>query len=378
MGRIKDIDKYPYDNNVTSSDYVVGSDSDTNGKTKSFKMSDMAAYFTQYFNSQNQSISLVGNVTGGNGVAIVPTTAHPSLISDKPVATELEAGGKFLYLKDGALNQIDAQVIIDSGGSYTPPTYPPLNFGGGGLEFMSHLETNNLGAITGGAMGFVQDATTAQKGVIRIAQPSEYNSNSTTIALPPAAMSTFLPTSAISGGVPFFFFFVGTNQIGNSIVQENGNGIGIGVSAVEKLTVGGIAQADGFKSPANSDATVLTSNGGEATGTEDIRVSGGHIELVPLNLFTGDGDYVIPSVKNKMIYVTYDGQNISGGDSVTLPVNPVSGQTVHIFHESENSTGTLIVYSPTTFFEFDMFTAFVCYYNGNRWMIFPRVNLNIG
>lgn len=380
MGRIKDTNKYPYDLAISGDEYLIGSDADANGQTKNYKLSTLAAYFTQYFSGQNQNITLLGEIAGGNGVIQIPTTAQPSLISNKPEATVLVNGGKFLYLEDGVLKQIDAQKIIEGSG-YVPPTYPELHFLGGGLEFMSELQTNTFGVITGGAMRFIQDSTETQKGVIRIADPSEYNSNLTNVALPPAAIQGLTGSISGSGTAGTLPVFVSSVALGDSLVKQNGTSIGVGTNptpAGERLQIDGEVLAAGYRTPSNDPASLLNASGVETVGSDEIVIAGGQLTYETLNLFTGNGPYTIPDSRNKTIYVTYDGTNAGGLDSVTLPIHPIVGQRIYLFHASENITGTITVHTPTTVFEFDPFTGFIFYYNGLRWLIFSRLNVNVG
>lgn len=57
MPRIKDISKYPLDNNITPSDIVIGSDNENNGKTKNYSVGGLGDFFAEY-------ISVVVSGTG--------------------------------------------------------------------------------------------------------------------------------------------------------------------------------------------------------------------------------------------------------------------------------------------------------------------------
>lgn len=371
MARIQDTEQYPYDISISGSEYVIGTDSDSDNKTKNYKLSDLAAYFTKYFYAQNQSVSLIGNITGGSGVAIIETIANPSIINDKPVATALSDGDNFLVSQGGILKKVDIEVVAASS-SYTPPSYTPITLTGDGITFIQSLNRDNLGNIQGASVGTIQDATTTQEGIIRIATPSEYNTSVTNIALPPAAMSSFLPTSAISGGIPFLPKFVGANSVGNSVVQEVSSNIGIGVTPTEKLTVNGNVLASGFKSSSNSENKVFSTDGGEVSGEGDIIIEDTFISVSPFNVTIGDGNYTIPEVKNKLVYVSYEGLNTSGTDAITLPVG-VRGQRIYIMRTNDLGTGTVQILSSSVTLELELKRAYILYNNGHTWVYFSPI-----
>jgi hypothetical protein len=359
MGQIKNTSKYPNDTDITGNESVIGSDNDNNGKTMNYKLSDLAAYFTEYFNSQNQSVSLSGNITGGNGVVVISTTAQPSLINDKPVATEMSEGGQFLYLDvDGTLKKLDAEIIISSGG-YVPPTYTPITLVGSGLEFVDTLSTNNLGHIIAASVRAIQDSTITQKGVIRIANPSEYGGGSTTLALPPAAL-----TGIISGTLNFLPKFTGTNTIGNSVVRESGGNIGIGITPTsDKLAVAGVVLADGFKSPLNSEFSVHTTDGGSVEMGTNLIIDSGVMSVKAFNLNTDVG-VTIPTNKSQLSYVTFTG---SSPATIFVPASPVVGMRIDVYN---SGTADLTVNINGAIIELVVGDGLRLYFNGIKWVAF--------
>lgn len=53
MARIKNINKYPKDSIVTGDDYVIGTDANSNNKTKNFSMDSIANYVSNFILSGN-------------------------------------------------------------------------------------------------------------------------------------------------------------------------------------------------------------------------------------------------------------------------------------------------------------------------------------
>lgn len=55
MARINNTDSYPYDDAITGDDFLVGSDAETGNKTKNYKLSNLADFFSQFIGSVSDS-----------------------------------------------------------------------------------------------------------------------------------------------------------------------------------------------------------------------------------------------------------------------------------------------------------------------------------
>ena len=48
MGRIKNLSRYALDTSISGNEYVIGSDADSNGRTRNYKISELASYIAEY------------------------------------------------------------------------------------------------------------------------------------------------------------------------------------------------------------------------------------------------------------------------------------------------------------------------------------------